>query len=310
MRLKTNFCHKKNFNLLYQKVGEIGVKPLKKVYYFVIFSNLLIACAAMAQCLLTYIVLRLPSDWYVVGIEGGATLLLYNFSLFLSKPKRPQDSPFLRTRWVFEHEHLFWFNNFIAFGLLVFCLVHVHLYTVLFLGLVGLVSVGYSLPIFSFGGRPGGLRQVPGLKLFHIALVWSLSSVGLPVVEAWAVGVPIDWHVANALGLLKILFLLICTLPFDIRDMKQDSYYHLKTIPHLIGERKAKLLCYILIAIHISLLWIVPFDRVAKEGIILTDILIGVALYFILFKKNVGYHQVYLLDIALLVQYFCVLLFV
>lgn len=286
------------------------IHPLKKIYYFIIFSNVLIASAAVAQCLLTYIVLGLPSSWYVVGIEGTATLLLYNFSLFLSRPKKPQESPYLRTRWVFGHQRIFWINTILALGGLVFCLFHVHFYTWLFLALVGMVSVGYSLPIFRFYGKPGGLRQIPGLKLFHIALVWSLSSVGLPVVEAWATAVPIDWAQANILGLLKILFLLICTLPFDIRDMKQDSYYHLKTIPHLIGEQRAKLLCYVLIAVHICLLWIVPFNSPVKLGLILTDMLIGIALYVVLFKKSVGYHQVYLLDIALLVQYFCVLLLV
>ncbi|SKB44551.1 UbiA prenyltransferase family protein [Sphingobacterium nematocida] len=286
------------------------MNQFKTIYHFVIFSNLLIAMAAIAQCLLTYVVLEQDSNWYVIGIEGGATLLLYNFSLFLSKPKEPQKSPYLRTRWVFGHEGLFWMNNLVAALLLIFCLWHVHFYTWIFLGFVGLVSVAYSLPILRIGGRSGGLRQVPGLKLFHIAVVWSLSSVGLPVIEMWGAGVPMDWPVANALGLLKILFLLICTLPFDIRDMEQDSYYHLKTIPHLIGEKKAKLLCYFLIVIHILLLYFSPFDPAIKGGIILTDVLIAIALHFILFRKKAGYHQVYLLDIALLAQYFCVLIFV
>ncbi|ERJ60595.1 UbiA prenyltransferase family protein [Sphingobacterium paucimobilis] len=282
---------------------------LRRIYHFIIFSNILIASAAIAQCLLTYLVLGLPSSWYVIGIEGTATLLLYNFSLFLSKPKDPQASPYLRTRWVFGHEYIFWINNIVALGFLLFCLGNVHVFTWLFLSFVGIVSVGYSLPVFRFFGKRGGLRQIPGLKLFHIAVVWSLSSVGLPVVESWATAVPIDWGQANTLGLLKILFLLICTLPFDIRDMKQDSYYHLKTIPHLIGEYRAKWLCYILVAIHIGLLWVAPFASLIKEGMMLTDILIGIALYVVLFRKNVGYHQVYLLDIALLVQYFCVVLF-
>lgn len=285
------------------------MNPLRKIYHFIIFSNFLIAMAAVAQCLLTYMVLALQTNWYVVGIEGTATLLLYNFSLFLSKPKVPQNSPYLRTRWVFGHEGIFWTNSMAAVLLLLLCLWHVHFYTWVFLAVVGLVSIGYSLPVFRFKGRPGGLRQVPGLKLFHIALVWSLSSVGLPVVEAWAEGGHIDWQMANALGLLKILFLLICTLPFDIRDMKQDSYYHLMTIPHLIGERKAKLLCYIFIGVHAMLLVVLPFDVNVKAGIILTDVLIAIALYFVLFKKKASYHQVYLLDIALLVQYICVRLF-
>lgn len=286
------------------------MKQLRKIYNFIIFSNVLIAVAAMAQCLLTYIVLGLQSNWYIVGIEGAATLLLYNFSLLLSKPKNPQQSPYLRTRWVFGHEGIFWVNSTTAALILLYCLLHVHFYTWIFLAFVGLISAGYSLPIFRFAGRSGGLRQIPGLKLFHIAVVWSLSSVGLPVVEAWAEAIPIDWQIANTLGLLKILFLLICTLPFDIRDMKQDSYYHLKTIPHLIGEGRAKQLCYLLIIVHIFLLWAVPFGKHVKEGIILTDVLIGLVLHFVIFKKNVGYHQVYLLDVALMVQYLCVLLFV
>lgn len=286
------------------------MNQLKKVYHFIIFSNFLIALAAIAQCLLTYIILEQDTNWYVVGIEGGATLLLYNFSLLLSKPKEPQRSPYLRTRWVFGNEGLFWFNSCFAALLLVFCLIHVHYYTCVFLGIVGLVSVVYSLPVLRFSGKRGGLRQIPGLKLFHIALVWSLSSVGLPVVEAWGRGANIDWQMANELGLMKILFLLICTLPFDIRDMKQDSYYHLKTIPHLLGERKAKILCYFLLALHVFLLFFLPFSSQVKAGIILTDILIALVLHFVLFQKKAGYHQVYLLDIALLVQYFCVLFFV
>ncbi|WP_164126274.1 UbiA family prenyltransferase [Sphingobacterium luzhongxinii] len=286
------------------------MNQLKTIYHFVIFSNLLIAMAAIAQCLLTYVVLEQDYNWYVVGIEGAATLLLYNFSLFLSKPKEPRKSPYTRTRWVFGHEVVFWVNNIVAVLLLIFCLLQVHFHTWVFLGFVGLVSVAYSLPILRVRGRSGGLRQVPGLKLFHIAVVWSLSSVGLPVIEMWTAEVAMDWEMANALGLLKILFLLICTLPFDIRDMEQDSYYHLKTIPNLIGEKRAKLLCYFLIVIHILLLVFSPFDAPVKAGIILTDVLIAVALHFILFRKKAGYHQVYLLDLALLAQYFCVLIFV
>lgn len=283
---------------------------LKKVYRFIVYSNCLIACAAVAQCLLTYTVLQEQRNWFIIGIEGAATLLLYNFSLYLSKPKQPQSSPYQRTRWVFSHMKLFWFNSILAITLLLYSLWHVHLYTWLFLGLVGLVSVAYSMPVFNFKGRQGGLRQVPGLKLFHIALVWSLSSVGLPVVEMWAKGNNIDWQTANTLGILKILFLLICTLPFDIRDMKQDSYYHLKTIPHFIGERRAKVLCYFLISLHILLLWFTPYLYSVKWGMTITDLVIAFVLSTILFQKNAGYNHVYLLDFSLILQYICVLLFV
>lgn len=284
---------------------------LTKLYHFLIFTNVLIALAAVAQCLLTYLILGEPMNPFVVLIEGTATLLLYNVSLWLSKPKNPQTSPYRRTRWVFKHSYIFWGNSFLAFCMLLYSLFHVQFYTVVFLGFIGVVSLMYSLPLFRFHGKRGGLRQVPGLKLFHIAVVWSLSSVGLPVVELWAEGFAVDWIVANYLGILKILFLLICTLPFDIRDMEQDSYYHLRTIPNIIGEQRAKRLCYLFLFVHIGLVFTAPYSLAIKAGLILTNVFIIVLLrYFLFNSKGKAFNQVYLLDIALIVQYIVVLFFV
>lgn len=274
-----------------------------------IYTNVLIAMAAVAQCLLTYLVLSKPTHWPIVILEGSATLLLYNASLWLSRPNNPQASPYARTRWVFSHPQFFWLSSSVSVGMLLYGLWHIHLYTFLLLGAIGLMSMAYSLPLFRIGGRVGGLRQVPGLKLFHIAIVWSLSSVGLPVIELWASGVAVDWFVAGYLAVLKILFLMICCLPFDIRDMQQDSYYHLKTIPHLIGERRSKNLCYLFSLVHVLLVMVAPYTLAVKAGIITTNILIVLLLRYYLFRKENQFHDVYLLDAALIVQYLLVLFF-
>src|SRR5690606_32802739 len=141
-------------------------------------------------------------------------------------------------------------------------------YTWIYLAFVGAVSVSYSFPFLKVNGKRGGLRQVTGVKLFYIALVWSLSSVGLPVVELWAEGMLVNWWVANYLGIIKILFLLICTLPFDIRDMEQDSYYHLKTIPHILGEKRAILACYVMVVLHSILILLSPYPLAIKWGLV------------------------------------------
>ncbi|NGM63379.1 UbiA family prenyltransferase [Sphingobacterium sp. SGG-5] len=278
------------------------MKRLRPLYRFLIFTNMLIAFAALAQCYLTYIILGEQANLYILLIEGSSTLLLYNFSLYLSKPKNPNRSPYERTRWVFNHMGLFWVCSALALGLMLYSLSQVHPYTWAYLLFVGTVSISYSFPFFKVNGKRTGLRQITGVKLFYIALVWSLSSVGLPVVELWAEGLPIDWWVANYLGLIKILFLLICTLPFDIRDMEQDSYYHLKTIPHIIGERKAILSCYGMIILHTILIVLSPYALAIKWGLIITNALLFLALYFLIFKDLRKYHQVYLLDFALIVQ--------
>ncbi|NGF58158.1 hypothetical protein G5B00_16710 [Parapedobacter sp. SGR-10] len=278
------------------------MKYVKQLYYFLIFSNLLIAGAAIAQCFLTYIILGVSTNYYILLIEGSSTLLLYNFSLYLSKPQNPANSPYARTRWVFGHIHWFWMCTILAIGVMLYALLHVHMRTLAYLLFVGVISVSYSFPLIRVKGKRMGLRQIPGVKLFYIALVWSLSSVGLPVIELWAEGIPVNWWVANYLGLLKILFLLICTLPFDIRDMEQDSYYHLKTIPTMIGEHRAKLACYGMIVLHTILVLLAPYSFAVKLGLILTNVSVLAVLYFLIFRHVRGYHRVYLLDLALIVQ--------
>ena len=279
------------------------MRYLRQLYYLLIFSNFLIAGAAVAQCLLTYLILGEIANPYILLIEGCSTLLLYNFSLYLSKPAHPERSPYRRTRWVFGHMSWFWSCSIVVLMTMGYALFHVHIWTLAYLVFVGVLSISYSFPFFKVNGKRVGLRQVPGVKLFYIALVWSLSSVGLPVLELWAEGLQVNWWVANYLGLLKILFLLICTLPFDIRDMEQDSYYHLRTIPHMIGEHRAKLVCYGMVLLHTVLVLFSPYDTAVKLGLVLTNVSIFGVLYFVIFRRIHSYHQVYLLDLALIWQY-------
>ncbi|WP_449332179.1 hypothetical protein [Sphingobacterium kyonggiense] len=279
---------------------------LKRLYYFFVNSNFLIAMAAVAQCALTYIILDLPVNPYILVIEGATTLLLYNLSLYLSLPKDPQSSPYQRTRWIGKNLRFLWAFSILAVLLTAWALLHLHILTLFFLGFVGLVSLAYAVPIVQIAGKKIGLRQVPGLKVFYIALVWSLSSVGLPVVELYANHAVIDWYMANYLGLVKILFLLLCTLPFDIRDYEQDSYYKLKTIPIILGKEKAILLSYGMGLFHILLMLVSPYSPAVKWGMVLTSVFVLLLFKFVIFTDKKHYHHVYLLDMALIVQWFAV----
>ncbi|MDR2273029.1 MAG: hypothetical protein LBF27_19120 [Sphingobacterium sp.] len=281
---------------------------LRKIFYISIYTNILIALAAMAQCALTYIIFERPTNWYIVLVEGTATLLLYNFSLWWSKPKNPKESKFPRTRWIFNHEWVMWMNNGIALVILGYCLWHIHLYSFLFLGFIGALSLLYGMPLFTFHDRKVGLRQIPGAKIFHIALVWVCSSVVLPYVELLNMGDVIDRWVFVALCVLKFIFLIICTLPFDIRDIQQDSYYHLRTLPNMLGEQKAKKLTYVLVMLHCLLILIAPYLIGIKAGLILTNVLIFALLKLAVFKSKEHYHYAYLLDGSLVLQFLFVVL--
>jgi hypothetical protein len=281
---------------------------LKKMYYFLIFSNILIALAAASQCVLTYIILGQKINGYIALIEGAATLALYNFSLILAKPQNPDQSIYVRTRWVFKYERFLWLNTCIASLICVWCLFHIHYYSIFFLGIIGLVSVLYSLPIIPLNGRWGGLRQIPAMKIFHIALVWVLSSVFLPYIELYGKGISVNLNLLYYLAGLKFIFLIICTLPFDIRDIKQDSYYHLRTLPSMLGEGRAKRLCYLLLCVHSLLILCAPYLLMIKIGLLLTNTLIYLLLRFLVFKTNEHYHYAYLLDMSLVLQFLIVVL--
>lgn len=283
---------------------------LKRLYYFLVHTNVLIALAAVAQCALTYYILNLPVNDPILVIEGATTLLLYNLSLYLSLPKDPSKSPFQRTRWIGKNMWLFWLLSAIATLITIWALFQVHLLTLFFLGFIGVISLAYAVPLLKVKGKWVGMRQIPGLKVFYIALVWSLSSVGLPVVELYANGANIDWYQANYLGLVKIVFLVLCTLPFDIRDYEQDSLYNLKTVPILLGKQRAINLSYGIGVFHLILILLSPNTWAVRIALLITTLLILIMFRFIIFSKEKHYHHVYLLDLALVLQWFFVWLLI
>lgn len=272
-------------------------------FYFSVHTNMLIAVAAMAQCALSYLIFKSAISYPIILLEGSATLLLYNFSLYLAKPADPMRSPYKRTRWVFSHLPIMYFFSALAAIIFFYSFLNIGWMSRFFLAFTGLCSFSYSFPLYKQEGRWVGLRQLPTAKIFHIAAVWVLSSVCLPYVDLYSQGIIVDPYLLGTLMLLKFLFLLICTLPFDIRDLKQDSYYHLKTIPTLLGANKAKRLCYLLLITHSIALIFTSYGFAIQGGLWLTNLFIFGLLKGVIFKSQAHYHYAYLLDFAMIVQY-------
>lgn len=275
---------------------------------FLVFTNLLIAFAATAQTLLSYEILELPYNYSIVLLEFSSTLLLYNLSIWISRPKDYSQSPYERTRWIFSHQSLFYLFNLFAFLLLGYALLQVHFYTFIYLGFIGLLSLGYAVPIFRIQGKWQSLRHIPYIKVFYIALIWSLSTVGLVYIESLSGLQAVGWDRVLYLLMSKFLFIVLVTLPFDIRDMKQDSFYHLKTVPLRLGRDRTERLCYSLIAVHLAFVLFMLTTLPIKVGLIACDMVVWILLKTIIFQKQDSFMQVYLLDLVLILQYiFCLL---
>ncbi|MFA6275216.1 MAG: hypothetical protein WC622_00595 [Pedobacter sp.] len=280
-------------------------KALFSILDFLLFSNLFIAVCAVAQGLVTYYLLKLPPDIYVLAFVFFSTLLIYNLSMLLSKPKEPQKSPFKRVRWIFSHHRLIISITLIAILCIIpLGLLYLSFQAKLLMGFVGLIAVAYNFPFLSLNQKKIGLRNLPGIKLFLIAFVWSISCVLLPIVE-----LENNRNVVIPLGETLLLvakrFLFICaiTIPFDIRDLFQDKLYELKTIPVMLGEKKAWIFCQALLGAYLILL--VLFTKhinLDVIGLALTIFLTGWLIFKSNFKRNEYYYFFYL-DGTMLLQF-------
>jgi 4-hydroxybenzoate polyprenyltransferase len=285
-------------------------KVLLPILDFLLFSNLFIAICAVAQGLITYHLLNVAPDKYILAIIFFGTIGIYNFSMLLSKPQDPKNSPYVRVRWIFSHHRLIISITLIS----VLCLIplgllYLSIEAKLLMIFTAVLALGYNIPFLTLNSQKIGLRNIPGIKLFLIALVWSVSCVLLPVVELEH-NYQINISTAETLLLVakRFLFVAAITIPFDIRDLFQDKLYALKTIPVMLGEKKAYIFCQFLLVGYLALLLL--FRQASISDIIaltLTLLLTGWLIFKSNIKKNEYYYFFYI-DGTMLLQYVVLIL--
>jgi 4-hydroxybenzoate polyprenyltransferase len=285
-------------------------KFLRQTLDFLLFSNIFIALCAVSQGMVTYWLIQAKPDEYVLGLLFCSTLALYNFSILLSKPEKPENSAFQRVRWIFSHFRLMISLTIIsAIAIIPLSLFLNTSSKILLIGL-GLISVAYNLPIFSIDGKRFSLRNIPGVKFFIIAMVWAASCVLLPILEIDGKNAAtITINETILLFSKRFLFIAAITVPFDIRDLFQDKSKELKTIPVIFGEKNSLLICQILLVVYMLLL----FNFTEKiDGnffaLSLSILLSGWLIFKSKWKKNEYYYFLFL-DGTMILQLIMLLLF-
>lgn len=225
---------------------------LRQFVEFILFSQLFIAAGAAAQTAFTYQLLGQAIDLHVVALVFFATLALYNLSMVLSNPGKKPSSLLKRVQWMSKHQHLCSSFTLIG-GLSTLCLSFFLTATAqVVLASLALISIAYSLPLLPFRGERVSLRNIPGLKLILIALVWSLSTTLLPIVNN-----PASLRASTLWILLtqRTLFFMAIAIPFDVRDIYQDSIYSLKTIAVALGKQKSQYVAHLSLAVSSAIWW-------------------------------------------------------
>ncbi|MBF9142779.1 UbiA prenyltransferase family protein [Hymenobacter properus] len=204
----------------------------------VLFSSVWLAGAAAAQTAASFH--RWPAEGgvngRVVALVFAATLLVYNLDAVLPFKHRQPAAGSGRKAWQQRHRRtLAALAGAAALAAGYFFLADGwwrYLPALLPLTVLALV---YSWPLVRWQGKRRAVREVPLLKGFLIAGVWSAITVGLP---ALALHRPL----AEALGLLAQRFALVLalTIVFDIRDLTRDRAAGTRTFPVVLGVAGAK----------------------------------------------------------------------
>jgi hypothetical protein len=207
------------------------VELLKRIFNFYINSSIHVALAAFAFTWITLNQFGLDHDANMLYFVFFATITGYNFVKYFGVAK-------------FHHRSLAgWLKAIQVFSLISFIAMCYYAYglkinTLLILSVSGLITFLYAIPLLPmtyFRDSQKNLRQISGLKIYVIALVWTFTTVLLPLIEN-DICLEAD---AVITSVQRFIFVIVLMLPFEIRDLNYDSL-KLATIPQKIGVKLTK----------------------------------------------------------------------
>jgi 4-hydroxybenzoate polyprenyltransferase len=283
-------------------------KFFQSVFDFLLFSNIFMSLCAVAQGLVTFHLIGAKPLFPVLGLLFTSTLGIYNFCILITRPKFPLQSQYYRIRWFYGHYRLmvtFTIVSLLSLIPLFFLLTTEARILLIFLSII---SFFYGLPLFSIDEQKFGLRNIPWLKQFLITLVWTLSTVLLPILEAQHLHFTgISMRDTTLLIAKRFLFIAALTVPFDIRDLFEDRKSGLKTVPVVWGEKNAYLFCQVLLAGYVVLLFLFRDNGFNNDfwALTITAVLMGWMIFHSSRKKD-EYYYFFFMDGVLILQ--CLLL--
>lgn len=235
---------------------------LRKLFRFYIESSIHVSLAVTALAGITFIHFEFAPVIPVLLFVFFGTIAGYNFVKYAGVANVHHLKLVLNLQAI----RIF---TLICVAVLTFVAFHLS-YKALIAGLFfGSLTALYTLPLF----KNQNLRNLKGMKVFIIAIVWAGITVMVPLAEVS--------HISSPDYLLEFLqrFLLVIALmvPFEIRDLKYDIE-ELGTLPQIFGIQKTQWL-----GIGLMLLMVLLEATKVETDYTRTGIMAGIALLTTIF---------------------------
>lgn len=273
---------------------------LNRIFHDFIFGNFFIATCITGLIFTTFLLNGIPIAVTPFTLFLTlATFLHYNlhrlsFNINFSGKKNIFHS--VKNLRINKWEKFFFF---VATLSLIICAFFIPLKVYLYLIPLSILTLAYSIPFVPLKGNWHRLSDFYFIKIPLVSFVWAFSTTILPLVEQ-------NIHVVSPFVfyqlLSRCLFIFALCIPFEIRDIEQDSQRGIKTLPFVLGIKKTQLVGIFTIILEIIIHHLMY--NISVYSIIALDATSIVALLWILNEKNKGsYFYKFFVDGTMLLRF-------
>lgn len=207
------------------------------------YSNLFIACCALALTLETFYLLKIPDslNWFLL-LTFLSTLFVYSLHYYSKTHNKGTG----RLGWNYENRKhikiiiilsLFFIVGGVAwhYKAIFFPEGKFSVRNFIWFVIVPFVSLAYSHPLNPWSKK--SLRQTGWLKLFSLSFVWSFTTVLLPIIM-WSGASDCDPAQIAILFLQRFIFMMALSVLFNIKDSEEDKKEGIRTYAVIYGPEK------------------------------------------------------------------------
>jgi hypothetical protein len=220
------------------------MKALKQLFNFYIISSVHVAFAVVSLTIITYIEFDIKVNYSLLVFTFFASVTGYNFVKYFGVAKFSHRS---LTSWL-KNIQLF---SFLSFIMMLYFATKIDLSALLIILVLAILTFLYAIPFFprrEILENLNNLRAISGLKIYVIALVWAVTVVVFPIKNEH---IPINYDIIIS-TLQRFIFIVVLMIPFEIRDINNDSL-KLLTIPQQIGVNRSKIFGVLLLLVFLML---------------------------------------------------------